>query len=229
MTQRKIPHLLKDEGNGRDHRYLRELRVPIDLREMVLVTDKVDGTTVQGIVGPDGFEVHKRFDNFRAGDPAKHAASELERYRLERLRRDDPAARWIWAAVDPFMDRLARLPSGLWTFFEALGASINARYKNPPLAPTIRVFDTGRDGEFAMFADTYQLANSFGLPVVDHRLQRFGDLETLVSFLVTQRGSPDHELGGYPIEGWVLRQDSLFIHETVAKIRVKDLDKLAPA
>lgn len=233
MMQRKISHLLKDTGTGRDHRYVRELRTPIDLSRSVLVTEKVDGTTVQSRYIRGELEIWKRFDNFRAGDPRKHAALESERYRLERLHRDDPSTRWIWAAVDRHSDGLCRFWGSVWIFFEALGANINARYRQPPLQPTIRVFDVGSDGGFHHFADT-ELAKSVRLPIVGARTQIFGDLEALFRNLRQARYEdngrdhlfPDDNLCGYPLEGWVLRQVDSGGREIVAKIRVKDLEKL---
>lgn len=233
LMQRKIPHLLKDVGTGREHRYIRELRVPFDLQKPMIITEKVDGTTVQSRYLFGKLEVWKRFDNFRAGDPKKHAAPESERYRLEKLHHDDPSAKWIWAAVDRHYGGLCKFWGSVWVFFEALGANINARYRNPPLQPTIRVFDIGSYGRFHDFTTT-QLAKSAELPIVGAHTQIFGDLETLFRDLRQARYEdskrdelyPDDNLCGYPLEGWVLRRSDPDGTELVAKIRVKDLAKL---
>ncbi len=225
MVQRKIQHLLKDTGNGRDHRYVRELRLPFDFTRPILVTEKVDGTTVQGRVEDGEFVVYKRFDNFKPGDPKKHTAGEAERYRLERLRRDDPASKWIWIAVDRHMSAFNKLPSGVWIFFEALGEKIGSRYRNPALAPTIRVFDTG-DGEvFGYFEITTEMTLSRDLPLVAARRECFGNLDALIEGL-RQARSMDAEFASYPLEGWVLRQKDENSRELVTKIRVKDLERL---
>lgn len=226
MIQRKIHHLLKDAGDSRDHRYLRELRLPFDLSKPILVTEKVDGTTVQGRKEDGEFAVYKRFDNFKPGDPRKHSASEADRYRLERLRRDDPAAKWIFAAADHHREAFSLLPEDLWIFFEALGEKIGARYKNPVLAPTIRVFDTGDGVVFSHFDITREFARFYALPLVAAHRQCFGNLDALVENLRSAR-SCDQQLEHYPLEGWVLRQKDQDLREMVAKIRVKDLERLA--
>lgn len=217
-TQRKIYHLLDSQGNQEDFKYLPSLNAPFDLNQPILVTEKVDGTTVQGRVESGEFVTYKRFDNFKPGDPRKHAASEEERYRLEKLQLSDPASRWIWRSVDGWKSKLNQLPEGLWVYFEAIGDKIGARYKG--LSPTIRVFDTSSEGKFNPFGFLVVLCHQLGIPTVEFHSSVFGDLGTLVETLRVAE-SRDEELKPYKLEGWVLRQG-----EHVAKIRVKDLDKL---
>jgi hypothetical protein len=218
-TQRKIHHVLDSQGNGDSFFYLPLLKAPIDISQPLLVTEKVDGTTVQGKKEDGQFTVYKRFDNFKPGDPRKHAASEAERYRLEKLQPKDPASKWIWLSVNRWQDKFNQLPEGLWVYFEALGDKIGARYKGLPA--TVRVFDTAPEsGSYNPFETTVEVIQQAGLPLVAFRTVSFGDVETLI--LQLQSAKPqDEELKPYVLEGWVLRQG-----ETVAKIRVKDLDRL---
>jgi len=217
-TQRKIHHVLDSQGNGDSFFYLPQLKAPFDLSQPLLVTEKVDGTTTQGKKEDGQFVVYKRFDNFKPGDPRKRSASEAERYRLERLQLTDPASKWIWQSVTRWMPQFNQLPEGLWVYFEAIGDKIGARYKG--LQPTVRVFDTGNETSFNPFEVTVEMAHQAGLPLVASRSVSFGNVEALI--LQLQAAKPlDEELKPYVLEGWVLRQQ-----ETVAKIRVKDLDKL---
>ena len=84
----------------------------------------------------------------------------------------------------------------------------------------IRVFDTGRDGEFLKFNDTLRHVETVGLPVVADRFQTFGDLAGLLLAL-SESTSTDSALPPHKLEGWVLRQGDL-----IGKIRVDDLKKI---
>lgn len=215
--QRKIYHLLKSEGTEETFRYLLSLRAPFDLLRPVLMTEKVDGSTMQSCGGMPW----KRFDRFKAGDPRKHSASESERYELRPCRADDPSVKWYLAGFEAHkaaFEEFGRRYFDRWIYFESLGGKIGARYKD--LDPTIRVFDTSYNGVFLPFAETVKTAYQVGLPVVQHREEIFGTLENLLEVLAHDV-SGDSKLPPHQLEGWVLRQG-----EVVAKIRVKDLNQI---
>lgn len=230
-TQRKIPHLLASEGDGASFRYLRKLGVPLDFSRPMLVTEKVDGSTMQA---RDALP-HKRYDRFSKGDPRKHGASEEERYELRACARSNPAEKWYLDAFEAHLDgfrEAARLRPDVWIYFEALGAKIGARY--PDLPPTIRVFDIADATGFLPFEQTIELAVATQLPRVAFSALYLSCVFTLHSeraaldclFESLTKTSSDlvHPTTKQPYvcEGWVIRQD-----ETVAKIRVADLKRLA--
>ena len=216
-TQRKIYHILKSEGTGKDFKYLPELSISFDLSKLIHITEKVDGSTMQALGG----ELYKRYDNFGKNNPLKATAIEAERYRLDKCSRDIPAEKHYWSCYDAHAEAIkefgSRFPN-TWLYFEALSSKIGARYTG--LSPTIRVFDTGRDGEFLKFNDTLRHVETVGLPVVADRFQTFGDLAGLLLAL-SESTSTDSALPPHKLEGWVLRQGDL-----IGKIRVDDLKKI---
>lgn len=220
-TQRKIGHVLKSYGTGADFTYHRELATPFDLSKPILVTEKVDGSTMQALRGMP----FKRYDKFKAGDPRKHSASEEERYRLEQCSRDKPHEQYYLDAFDLFADGFAAAASHVWIYFEAIGPKIGARYRGEGEGPTIRVFDTAADGAFLPFGETRAIAARAGLPTVANIERTFGNLDGLLTVLAAAE-SGDPGLPKHVLEGWVLRQwDGE--KELVAKIRKGDLGRLA--
>ena len=222
LTQRKIYHLLKSFGQGDDFWYLWELRTAFDLSKPILVTDKLDGSTMQ----TDGTEPWKRFDRFKKGDKRKFNASEEERYELRICQPDDPLVKWYIEAFNVYRDRFAefgRRYPGFCAYFEALGGNIGGRF--PGLKPTIRVFDVADENSYLPFLETVKIAESVGLPVVPHRWEMFGNLETLLEIL-SRDVSGDKDLPMHILEGWVLRQ-MVNGEEVVAKIRIADLAQLS--
>lgn len=221
VTQRKIYHLLESEGSEESFRYLLSLRAPFDLARPILVTEKVDGSTMQSRNGGP----YKRFDLFKTGDPRKHTASEKERYELRLCKSDDPSVKWYLAGFEAhraaFKEFGRRYPD-CWIYFESLGGKIGARYKD--LAPTVRVFDVGANGLFLPFSQAVKISAEIGLPVVQHREDVFGTLENLLEVLAYDT-SRDGGLPPHKLEGWVLRQEFKG-KEVVAKIRVKDLGQI---
>lgn len=221
-TQRKIHHVLASEGEGKAFRYLPVLQAAIDLSKTILITEKVDGSTMQSQLG----EPWKRFDRFSKGDPRKRTVSEEERYELRQCEAGDPAVKWYLAAFDAHREAFGRFGQAYpnhWIYFEALGGKIQSRY--PDLTPTIRIFDVSENGAFFPFGEAVSIADQFELPVVEHRTEIFFTLGSLLEKLSvansSDRGFPTHQ-----IEGWVLRQDDGNGNEVVAKIRVADLKKI---
>lgn len=225
-TQRKIHHLLQSEGEEATFRYLPALRVPFDLNKPVLVTEKVDGSTMQSMHG----EPWKRFDRFSKGNPRKRLVSEDERYELRLCKSDDPSVKWYLASFNAYREQFEKFGKRYpdrWIYFEALNGKIGARYKG--LDPIVRIFDISENGRFLPFLDAASVASEVGLPVVVHRQEVFGFLDNLLEILASDfsrdSGFPKHNL-----EGWVLRQ-YVVTHassgEVVAKIRVEDLKKIA--
>jgi len=223
-TQRKIHHLLQSHGEGRDFQYLPDLRASFDLGEPILVTEKVDGSTMQSKQG----EAWKRFDRFKKKDPRKRLASEEERYELRLCSPYDPGVKWYLASFNAHSSQFnlfgQRHPDR-WIYFEALGAKVQSRY--PGLDPTVRVFDVSSNGAFLPFSEAVSIAFELGLPVVAHRWETFGSLGNLLDSLTTD-SSRDDGLPSHQLEGWVLRQSgSTPSEEVVAKVRIGDLRKLA--
>ena len=221
VTQRKIHHVLDSEGQDRDFRYLPRLNAPFDLNKPILVTDKVDGSTMQSNQG----QPWKRFDRFSKGDPRKREVSEEERYELRICEPDDPSVKWYLASFNAHREQIeefGKMYPNSWIYFEALGAKIQSRYSG--LDPTIRVFDVGENGIFLPFPETVEVASEFGLMVVGYRWEVFGFLDNLLETL-EQDISRDDKLPEHQLEGWVLRQYVLN-EEVVAKIRVSDLKKI---
>ena len=224
-TQRKIHHVLASEGEERSFRYLPVLKAPLDLSRPILVTEKVDGSTMQSQLG----EPWKRFDRFSKGDPRKRIVSEDERYELRRCEVSDPAMKWYLAAFDSRredFEHFGRKYPNHWIYFEAMGSKIQARY--PGLAPTVRVFDVSENGKFLPFEEAVKIVSQFWLPVVTYGKKVFGTLDQLLEDLVApisiygdDQGLPTHQR-----EGWVLRQDDGNGKEVVAKIRIADLKKM---
>ena len=217
MVQRKIHHILKSSGNGKDFHYLPELAIQFELDQIILVTEKVDGSTLQA----KGGELYKRYDNFSKNDPRKQTATEQERYRLDKCSRSNPSEKWYWQSFDayrPQFERLGLHHPDIWVYFEALGSKIGARY--PGLGPTVRVFDAGTETAFEPFRGAGEVADAYALPMVFYYYRQFSGLEHLLADLQSavsgDIGLPEHKL-----EGWVLRQGDL-----IGKIRVADLNKL---
>lgn len=221
-TQRKIHHVLDSVGEDQTFRYLPRLKAPLDLSRPVLVTEKVDGSTMQF---KDG-EPWKRYDRFSKGDPRKREVPEEERYELRKCSSDNPAEKWYLASYETHrlqFEEFGRRFPGHWIYFEALGARIGARYKG--LQSTVRVFDAaGPTDGFLPFDVAHEMARMVGLPVVASRINVFGSLNDLLADLKMARSS-DQGFPEHALEGWVLRQ-MVGDQEVVAKIRVKDLDKL---
>ncbi len=221
-TQRKIHHLLQSGGEGASFRYFPELRVPLDLTRPILVTEKVDGSTMQSTRG----EPWKRFDRFSKGDPGKRLAIEDERYELRLCKPEDPSVKWYLASFDAYREKFEefakRFPDH-WIYFESLNGKIGARYKG--LTPTVRVFDVNMDGKFLPFLGAARMALEVGLPVVAHRWEVFGALDNLLSILANDF-SRDCGFSEHKLEGWVLRQ-WVNLDEVVVKVRVEDLKKIA--
>lgn len=220
-TQRKIGHVLVSAGEGRDFHYTRAPAAPFDLSKPILVTEKVDGSTMQARNG----KPFKRYDNFKAGDSRKHGASEEERYRLEACSREKPHERYYLDAFDVYADAFLRVAPHLWVYFEAIGPKIGARYRGLGEGPTIRVFDVSDAGAFLPFGETDAIAHRAGLPVVATHTLTFGDVAGLIS-LLSEAQSRDAALPTHDLEGWVLRQWN-GEREIVAKIRKADLGRLA--
>lgn len=219
-TQRKIGHLLNSRGEGRDFTYTRELALPFDLTRAVLVTEKVDGSTMQCLAG----EPYKRYDNFKAGDPRKHGASEAERYRLEKCSRDKPHERYYLDAFDQYAAAFDLVSPKVWVYFEAIGPKIGARYRGPYEHSTVRVFDTSEGGVFLPFGETRAIAARVGLPLVGVTERVFGTLDALLTDLASAQ-SVDDRLPAHELEGWVLRQWHEG-RELVAKVRKADLGRV---
>ena len=221
-NQRKIQHLLASSGTGTAFRYHPRLSAAAGLAEgdAAFLTEKWDGTTVQATRD----FVAKRFDNFKAGDPRKHAAPEEQRYRLERLDWGDNAHREIKRAVAPHKGALGRLAPGLCAFFEAVGPKIQARYRHLPSSHGIRVFDFARDGRFVGWRETVSLAAEYGLPLVAYEEVPALSLGALLERL----GQPNLTYAGADaaLEGWVLRGAGAANAAAIAKVRVEDLEKL---
>lgn len=221
-TQRKIYHLLKSEGENETFRYLPEFRAPFSLEEPILVTDKVDGSTMQS----KGGKPYKRFDLFRKNDPRKHTASEAERYELRLLDPLNHSHREFLTAYNsyrPEFEEFGRRYPDLWIYSEGLSSNIGGRF--PGLKPTIRVFDANKNGQYLPFLEILRMAGEVGLPVVPWRWEVFGNLETLLEVL-SKDVSSDKELPPHRLEGWVLRQ-VVNGEEVVAKIRVTDIDQIS--
>lgn len=218
-TQRKIGHVLASGGSGADFHYRAELAAPFDLSAPIMVTEKVDGSTMQALGG----KPYKRYDNFKAGDPRKHGASEEERYRLEECSRDKPHERYYLDAFDQYAAAFGEVPAHVWVYFEALGPKIGARYRGDGFAPTVRVFDTASFGAFGPFGETRAIAGRAGLPVVACHERVFGTLDGMLAELGAAE-SRDPALPPHELEGWVLRQWDGH-REVVAKIRKGDLGR----
>lgn len=223
-TQRKIHHVLASEGEGKSFRYLPVLKAPLDLSRPILVTEKVDGSTMQSQLG----EPWKRFDRFSKGDPRKRLVSEDERYELRRCEAVDPAMKWYLAAFEAFrhqFEKFGELFPDTWVYFEALGGKIGSRH--PGLEPTIRAFDVSRDGKFLPFGMMREMTIKASLPRVDgwHRSWA-GSLDRLLEDLGQDQWKDRGLAPPYKLEGWVLRQDDGNGNEVVAKIRVADLQKI---
>lgn len=219
--QRKIHHLLQSEGQDDTFHYLPHLRALFDLTKPILVTEKVDGSTMQAIRG----EPWKRFDRFKKGDPQKRLVPEEDRYELRPCERNDPSLQWYLKSFGVCLAQFVRFGEthpNHWIYFEALGSKISARYKN--LEPTIRVFDVSEESRFLFFEEAVTFAVDAGLPAVSYHWETFNNLENLLKSLAgaTSRdcGFPPHQL-----EGWVLRQVQNQ-EEIVAKIRVHDLNNI---
>lgn len=225
VTQRKIHHLLQSEGEGATFHYLPELRAPFDLNKPIIVTEKVDGSTMQSRHG----EPWKRFDRFSKGDPKKRLVSEDERYELRLCRLDDPSVKWYLASFNAYCEQFKEFGkrySNHWIYFEALGNKINARYKG--LDPTVRVFDVSENGVFLPFLEVVKVASWVGLPAVSYRWEVFGFLGNLLE-VFRNDFSRDGHLPAHNLEGWVLRQHVIthtLNEEVVAKIRFEDLKKI---
>jgi hypothetical protein len=141
--------------------------------DMVTLTEKYDGTTVQAT----NKGVFKRKDNFQQGDRRKHASSEHERYSLERLNLEDDSScsaglnGYIKEAVKPYFAQFAQLEDGLCVYFEAIGTNIQSRFGldlNGERWHDIRVFDFTFKGKFLPWQQTVQLAKKYNLPLVKY-------------------------------------------------------------
>lgn len=217
-TQRKIYHLLRSEGTGRDFRYLPELnpKLDFDFNAYLLLTDKIDGTTVQANING----VFQRRDNFKKGDPRKHTATEEERYRLEKLGQDEPQNKYIFEAIEPYMDAIKKLSAEETIYFEAFGEKIARRYRGIN-THDVRVFDYSLRDKFAdNFSIIQSVANKLQMPHVRLVAKKFKDVAELIMFLQNAEHQ-DPMLNQYELEGWVVRQGN-----KIAKIRKSDLKKL---
>ena len=217
-VQRKIHHLLANNGEiGGGFRYLPTLNplVNFNWKNIIIVTDKIDGTTVQA----DSQNIYKRYDKLRKGDPKKLTATEDERYGLKKLSEEDPANKWIFKARDRYRKRFSRMKSGLMVYFECFGDKINARYKGRE--QDIRVFDFALDDEYISFENILGNCEEIGLPPVgSFNHAKFGEVTDIIK-QVAGTGHIDLKLAGIPLEGWVLRQG-----EHIAKIRKNDLSRI---
>lgn len=222
FTQRKIHHVLKNNGGeGSEFRYLPETDMPLN---DLLLTDKVDGSTVQFTNG----KFFKRMDNFQTGDPRKFTATEEERYRLEPLD-DRPAFKhYLTSAMtqeEGFM-RFAEMFKDTTVYFEALGSKIGARYKT--LLPTIRCFDVSNSNGFLPFQEAVEMLKCAGLPIVEYTPASFENIDELIEY-VAGYSAVDKGLGDHEAEGLVIRSN--FIgddnrQEVVRKIRKNDLKRI---
>lgn len=220
-TQRKIPHLLANNGlSGRDFQYLPTLNpeVVFDWNLPVILTDKIDGTTVQA----DNTGIYKRIDLFKSGDPRKHSASEEERYGLRKLDENAPENKWILDACSKYRDIFNHLPDDHTVYFEAFGDKIQSRYAG--VDRDIRVFDMAWKDQFTLFRRTVDYCESLGLPTVgwDFKLLAEG-VSTLLKILPEARHIEEYFDLVKPVEleGVVLRQ-----LDRIAKIRKADLAKV---
>lgn len=222
LMQRKIHHLLASEGEDDTFRYLPRLRAPFDLSQPLLVTEKVDGSTMQAFRG----KPWKRFDRFKKGDQRKRLVPEEERYELRPCDPADSNIKWCLKSFEAYKEQFTLFGETYpehWVYFEALGSKIASRYKN--LEPTVRVFDIGTNSHFLPFEEALNMVAKAGLPTVATRWQYFSNLEILLIFL-SQDVSRDTALPDHQLEGWVLRQ-AVNGGEVVAKIRVNNLKKIA--
>ena len=222
MIQRKIYNLLTSEGQGKTFRYHLEMYPPFDLSLPLTVTEKVDGSTMQAYRG----KPWKRFDRFKKGSKRKRSVLPAERYELRLLEDTEPAHKWLLASFTTYRSEIeifGKHNPGLWLYFEALGAKIQARYRDLP--PTIRMFDMGNETEFLHFFQTKQAAETYDLPLVASHKTKFSSLEEILTAL-EHAASNDPRLPDHELEGWVLRQN-INGKEIVAKIRKSDLKKIA--
>ena len=219
-TQRKTYHLLADNGEtGRDFKYLPELSDKHDFNwdDKILVTDKIDGTTVQA----DASGVYQRRDLFKTGDPRKFTATEQERYALAKLDLFVPENKHIARAVSKYLGIFKELPPVIMIYFEAFGNKIQARYKG--LTPDIRVFGLTINDEFQLFEYIRSFCAERGLPVVGGYYAHLSGVSDILSRLESATHS-EKELEPYDLEGFVLRQG-----DQIAKIRKSDLNKILEA
>lgn len=216
-VQRKIFHLLADNGViGRGFRYLSKInpRHSFNWAEPVLITDKIDGTTVQA----SATGIFKRRDLFKTGDPRKFTATEQERYTLAKLELDAPENKHIARAVSKYLDVFREIYPVIMVYFEAFGNKIQARYKG--LTPDIRVFDVALRDKFQLFEFTRRFCVGWGLPVVGGYYDRLSGVSDIISRLENATHS-DEALKPYELEGFVLRQGN-----QIAKIRKTDLKRV---
>jgi len=200
-VQRKIAHLLESEGSGDDFGYFRRLATAVHgLRpgQRVVLTEKWDGTTVQAT----NKGIFKRKDRFGLGDPRKHAATEEERYDIERVDLEHPQNRHIATSVRVYLERFNAMEPDLCVYFEAVGSNIQARFTHLPEFADIRVFDFARSGRFLPWSETTSLAKKYDLPIVA-ATESMLDLDKVLEVL---QARPCYA-GGIPaqLEGFVVR------------------------
>jgi hypothetical protein len=239
-TQRKIYHLLDSIGSGTNFRYLRKLNPKHnfvwDIDNVILLTDKIDGTTVQA----NNKGVYKRIDNFKKGDPKKHSATEEERYKLELITFFNdltykPEWKYIIDAISPYIETFRKIPDNITVYFEVFGEKIGTRYNGLSniirKAHDIRIFDITIDDKYAPFGknvrylSTIEFCEKYDLPHVDFQiiLTRLIRLDVLegINWLLDWLKSDKHtdpKLESFELEGWVIRQGN-----EIAKIRRNDL------
>ncbi len=218
-VQRKIFHLLADNGiSGANFGYLPQIssRHKFDFSKAFVITDKIDGTTVQA----DNRAIYQRRDKFKSGDPRKFSASEAERYFLVELNKNGSENKWIFEAVEPFQSKMKQMLDDLVVYFECFGSKIQDRYRAFG-HHSIRIFDFALHDDYLPFEETLQKCTSFNLPNVGYDLRHFDDIfELLASFKNAEHIDP--ELKPFILEGWVIRQG-----DQIAKIRKADLRKLS--
>eukprot|EP00743_Colponemidia_sp_Colp-15_P008015 GILK01008681.1.p1 GENE.GILK01008681.1~~GILK01008681.1.p1 ORF type:complete len:239 (-),score=35.71 GILK01008681.1:238-954(-) len=222
LTQRKIENLLSSVVDGEDFYYTAQLNPKVGFKqgELVYLTEKLDGTTVQAT----NRGVYKRFDNFASG-AQKRARPVSERYRLELLNLEDPQNKHIAKAVENYTEVFAQLDDGVCVYFEAIGTHINKRFQHFDEFYDIRVFDFAREGQYVPFSDTIALAEIHGLPYVhysDTTLQ-------LPSILDVLSSHPSYNDLDAPLEGYVVRSAEDDTSDRIAKIRVDDLANMRDA
>jgi hypothetical protein len=235
ITQRKIHHLLADNGEtGHNFRYLPELNSihKFDWNDPIILTDKIDGTTVQAA----DKRVFKRKDKFKKGDPRKREVPPGERYELVEIFPDAPEWRWVFEAYDRYKPIFKRLFNRFTVYFEAFGPKINKRYRGMD-HHDLRVFDIVQPPAFVFgdFVDVVDFCTATGLPCVGRTSMYFKGFDTpqaaLYAWLhdtdayIEHSDTPELDyykhadplLEAYELEGYVLRQGS-----EIAKIRKSD-------
>jgi len=215
VTQRKIPHLLVNEGMGKTFRYFPHLgEAGFQEGDAVLITEKYDGTTMQAT----GKHFFKRFDNLKKKTKKKFLATAEERYRLEKLDLGAPAHQHIRHAVQPYVESFKNVEEGYCVYFEACNPKIGVRFDSS----FIRVFDMAKDGEYIPFEATMSLCHKWGLPCVVSRHEPNLRLQSIFDDLARR---PQYQDVKGMLEGYVIRGTKEG-SSRIAKVRCDDLNRV---